>query len=250
MRGRSPGPHPDGGRVGGDTGARARHPAARKLAVGRPVDRLRYIESHAAGRRVLDLGCLDATAQSKRGTGLWLHERIGRVAASLTGLDNSPSIPPEGLDTPFSTIVRGDVMAIDPKVCGDPEVIVAGELLEHVPDPLAFVCGLRRRFPGRTLVLTTPNATGVTNVLLGIVRRESTHPDHLFAFSFTTLTRVMERAGVEDAQIVPYHVSYGEAKLSRRGFSRAAVAAAERVVRVVERAVPMWSTGWIVVARL
>ncbi len=202
------------------------------------------------GLRVLDLGCLDDTALHKRGTETWLHERLARTASHLVGVDTSSSVPEGGLETGFSTIHRGDVRDLPSDLLGHPEVVVAGEILEHVPDAVGFLSALRDRFGGTTLLLTTPNATGLTNLLLAVLGRESMHPDHLCVFSYRTLLQVTARARIEDVQVFPYQVRYTEAKLNARGARRVAVAAAERGVNLVERLVPMWSNGWIVRARL
>lgn len=199
---------------------------------------------------MLDLGCLDETAGVKRGTGFWLHERLGCAAASLTGIDASPLVPDQGIDTGFSRIVRGDVTAFAREVAGQPDVIVAGELIEHLEHPVSFLRALRHAFPGRTLILSTPNATGFTNVALAALRRESNHPDHLTVFSYKTLLQSARRAGIEEVEIIPYAVAYSEAELRARGAVRMAVSVAERAVHLIERAVPLWSAGWILRASL
>jgi SAM-dependent methyltransferase len=226
------------------------HPAARALQLRPPVDRLSFLEDQVRGKRVLDLGCLDDTATQKRGTEAWLHERLGRSAATIVGVDTSARVPEGGLDTGFSRILRGDVRSLDDEALGHPDVIVAGEIIEHVPDAVAFVASLRQRFSGSEVLLTTPNATGLTNIVLGLLRRESMHPDHLCVFSYRTLVQVFARAGVQEVELIPYRVRYTEARLRTTGVANLAVRVAERTVNGVERLVPMWSNGWIARARL
>src|SRR6516225_4007309 len=112
-----------------------------RLVVSRPVDRIRFIAESCAGRRVLDLGAMDETAwQAKRGRGTWLHEEISRTALCVDGVDNSALIPAEGLRTgPNSIIRRGDIADPERLVAEletPPDVVVAGELIEHVESPL------------------------------------------------------------------------------------------------------------------
>jgi DNA-binding NtrC family response regulator len=64
----------------------------------RPVDRVGYIAARCAGKRVLDIGCLDETALAKRTTDEWLHARIAAQAVSVTGVDLSDHLPEDGLD--------------------------------------------------------------------------------------------------------------------------------------------------------
>jgi len=157
------------------------------LRVPRPVDRIGFVAAACRGRVVLDLGAMDETAYvAKRGRGTWLHEAIAATALRVIGIDNSAGVPAEGLATaPNAEIQRGDVTALgewlDANPCA-PEIVVAGELIEHLPNPLAFLQSLAsiERLRGRTLILTTPNATAVHNVAIGLLSRESTHHDHLF----------------------------------------------------------------------
>jgi len=223
------------------------------LLVRFPVDRTAYLLEACKTRSVLDLGCYDETATSKLGTEHWLHGAIARVATCVLGVDSSEAIPHEGLQTgPTSRIVRGDVTALDLKsLCGfAPDVIVAGELLEHLPNALSFLEQLRRLFSGRRLLLTTPNATSVTNGLLAAFHRESNHPDHLQIYSFKTLSTLCRRAGFLSWEMVPYHVRFTEMALRSSGLRWLAVRGAERAVQALESAVPLWSGGMLLDAVL
>ncbi len=224
-----------------------------RVAVSRPVDRIPFIAHLCAGRRVLDLGAMDETAwQAKRGHGTWLHEEISRGALEVEGVDNSKVVPAEGLRTaPNALIRRGDV--VDPEQIAatltlTPEVIVAGELIEHLESPLQFLRGFRRseRLAGSTLVLSTPNSTALHNVLIGMMRRESTHRDHLCIFSYKTLATLCTRAGFTRWEITPYYARFTEMYQRQRGPARLAVRAAERVINLVEWLFPLLSFGYIV----
>jgi 2-polyprenyl-3-methyl-5-hydroxy-6-metoxy-1,4-benzoquinol methylase len=86
-------------------------------------------------------------------------------------------VPEAGLATfPNARIVRGDVMRIaDWLDTNDftPDVVVAGELIEHVENPLALLRGLAstEKLRGRMLVLSTPNATSFHNLAVGLLSR-------------------------------------------------------------------------------
>ncbi len=237
--------------------AKLQYTPLERLTVRRPVDRIPFIAQLCSGLRVLDLGAMDETAwQSKRGGGSWLHEEIARRALRVDGFDNSALVPLAGLATgPSSSIRRGDVG--DPgqllsELPETPEVIVAGELIEHLENPLQFLQRFASapRLVGSTLILSTPNATALHNFLIGLTRRESTHQDHLCILSYKTLTTLCARAGFGEWEIIPYFSRFTEMQARHTGLARFAVRAAERVVNAFEWLFPLASFGFVVRIRL
>jgi SAM-dependent methyltransferase len=224
-----------------------------RVRVDKPVDRLEFISELCRGKKVLDLGCLDETAAVKRDTEHWLHGRIGRVAAKVVGIDSSEHVPPEGLETgPNSKIYRGDATDPDPKllVDDDVDIIVAGEFIEHIDGPLEFFRTMKRRFPGRELIISTPNGVAFANTLLGLAGREAQHPDHVQIFTFKILNTLATRAEFEAWEIRPYRFYATEMILSSSGGKRALSIFVQFVVRTVERMFPLLSFGYVMRARL
>ncbi len=218
-----------------------------RIDIPRPVGRTQYVTERCRGRSVLDLGCRDETALVKCNTPHWLHGEIIKVAKQVTGVDISSEIPPEGLVTgPNARIVRGDVNRLEEAVPGvDVEVVVAGELIEHLADPLAFLRQIRRLYAGRELVLTTPNATALSNAMLAVASRESCHHDHVAIFSVKTLNTLCLRAGFTEWDIIPYHVYFTEMIFRLKGLAKLLVRFSERMVNWGEWAFPMLSGGLI-----
>ncbi len=220
-----------------------------RLPVRAPVDRIAYIAERCRGRRVLDLGCLDETALIKRDTQHWLHGRIATVATEVLGLDLSESLPSDGLRTADNArILRADASDPSPAATGGftPEVIVAGEFIEHLPSPLAFLTSIKRHYPGKSLILSTPNGCSLPNCLLGILRREVQHPDHLQVFTFKTLNTLCVRAGFAGWTILPYQFFATEMILRSRPPLRQVAIIAEKTLRGLERIVPALGFGYIV----
>ena len=223
------------------------------LKVVRPVDRIGYIAELCRAKRVLDIGCLDETSLHKQDTLHWLHGRITQTARSVIGVDLSDLLPAEGIETaPNARIHRGD--GTNPQVPGlvdaDIDIVVAGEFIEHIESPLDFFATMRRRFAGRELVISTPNAMGFGNTVLGALRREAQHPDHIHLFSYKILNTLCTRAGFKSWQIVPYRFYATDMILSSRGRKRLAAQATEKMVRAVERMFPLLSLGYVVRAEL
>lgn len=224
-----------------------------KLPVGRPVDRLSYIAELCRDKTVLDIGCYDETALAKRDTEHWLHDRIRAQACRVVGVDCSSQIPPEGIRTGNNSIIhRGDGVDIAHEILQgeDFEMVVAGEFIEHIENPLLFFKNMKQAFPGRDLVISTPNGVCFANTLLGSIGREVQHPDHLHNFTFKILNTLCLRAGFRDWEIVPYRFYATEMILQSRGMRRSFVVLVERCIRAVERFFPLLSFGYIVRAKL
>lgn len=219
-----------------------------KLPVRRPVDRLDFIADSCVGKVVLDIGCFDETALVKRETQYWLHGRLAAKAKLVVGVDNSNKIPPEGLSTAANAkIYRGDGVHVDESLSGrnDYEVIVAGEFIEHIENPLEFFREMKTRFPGRELIISTPNGVSFANTLLGVTGREVQHHDHLHNFTFKILNTLCLRTGFKSWEIIPYRFYATEMILNSSGVKRVFVTLVERSIRLVERFFPLLSFGYI-----
>ncbi len=220
------------------------------LDVRRPVERVSHIAGACRGKRVLDIGCLDETAFEKRDTQEWLHRRIASVAQTVTGIDLSDSLPEEGLRTaPNAHIHKGDGTA--PDVAADTvDIIVAGEFIEHLENPAAFLRAMKERYPGKTLMISTPNGVSFANALLGTIGREAQHHDHLMTSTYKTLNTLCARAGCRSWQILPYRFYATELKLQSGPVARTGIGVVEGIVRIVERLFPLRSFGYVVTITL
>jgi 2-polyprenyl-6-hydroxyphenyl methylase / 3-demethylubiquinone-9 3-methyltransferase len=110
------------------------------------------------GKTALDVGC---------GAGL-LAEPLARLGASVTGLDAAPELiaaarehaAPQGLAIDYRA---GELTELE----GQFDLITCMEVIEHVADPAAFVQALAKRVaPGGLLILSTPNATALSKLLM------------------------------------------------------------------------------------
>jgi len=223
------------------------------MPVPQPVDRLTYIADRCLDKIVLDVGCYDETALAKRDTEHWLHGRIREKAARVVGVDSSDLIPPEGIRTGDNSIIcRGDGVDIESDILNmaDFNMIVAGEFIEHIDSPLRFFKNMKDRFPNRELIISTPNGSCFANTLLGSIKCEVQHPDHLHNFSFKILNTLCLRANFQDWEIIPYQFYATEMIMQTHGLRRLFVIFVERCIRVVERLFPLLSFGYIVRATL
>lgn len=215
------------------------------LEVNRPVDRINYIVNACSGKNVLDLGCWDETALSKKDTPFWLHSRISAVANNTIGIDKSSSLPDEGFFMPHSKIQKGDITDKDAISGFDVDIIVAGEVIEHLPNTLYFFKILKEAYPGKRLICTTPNATNFSNIFLGIFQRESTHCDHVNIYSYKSLNILAEKSNLSSHSLFPYYVKYPEITLRMKGTKRIVVRVSEKIVNMIEWLVPLYAGGYI-----
>jgi hypothetical protein len=228
-----------------------------KILISRPVDRISFIRKICTGKTILDLGAMDETAfLLKRGQGTWLHEELTKVAKQVVGLDNSSSIPQNGLVTANNAAIhRGDIMKLDAWLnCNalNPDVVVAGELIEHLENPLLFLQSIKSNpaLAGKTLVLSTPNATAIHNCLIGLFSRESTHHDHLCILSYKTICTLLARAGFSEWEIVPYYARFTEMKERHTGLRRGFISMGESGINLLEWFFPIMGFGYIVSVKI
>jgi 2-polyprenyl-6-hydroxyphenyl methylase/3-demethylubiquinone-9 3-methyltransferase len=110
------------------------------------------------GKKALDVGC---------GAGL-LAEPLARLGAAVTGIDASPKVIAVARDHARAMDLEIDYRAGDVQQLEDQfDLITALEVIEHVADPEAFLQALAKRLaPGGVLILSTPNATGWSKLLM------------------------------------------------------------------------------------
>jgi SAM-dependent methyltransferase len=162
-------------------------------------DRVELLRAIARGKRTIDLGFIDQGRMSaKRAEGTWLHAELKEVARELVGID----LDAEGVA--HANELGYDALCAD---CQDPEsllrlglepaeVVVAGELIEHLDRPGAFLDAIKTLVaPGGVLVVTTPNSISLTNFLAALLGRELMNPDHVGWQSPRTMETLLQRHG-------------------------------------------------------
>jgi SAM-dependent methyltransferase len=141
------------------------------------------------GRRVLDLGCRDGALTRAYTEG---NDVVG-VDADREALAEAEKL---GIETRWA-----DLDQQLPFEDGSFDVVVAGELLEHLRDPRRLVAEVRRALRGGgTFVASVPNAYRVKNRLRFLLgRRPEDDPTHLQMFSPNEVRALL--AGFEDVQV-------------------------------------------------
>ena len=157
-----------------------------KLKLQRPVKRISHFALTCKGKKVLDLGSYDETAVNlKSDTKYWLFSELEKNAMELIGIDNA--LPQETITYKSAKIIKKDVFLIKQEDFKEIDIISAGEILEHLYSPFEFLSFINKEFKGKELILSTPNGLNFGNTLMGLIKREVQHPDHLQVFSYKTL---------------------------------------------------------------
>ena len=220
------------------------------------VQRIPHVAGLVAGRSAIHVGFVDAGYQEMQDkAGTWLHAHLDRSATRLIGIDLDEPGVAQAVEAGYEAYVADcrDPGAIDALGIEPAEIVVAGEVIEHLDDPGSFLEGLHGLVaPGGQLVLTTPNASGLLNGFAAMAGAEINHPDHVVLFSYRTLSNLMARHGWEVVATATFVPSVKEAPGS--GLRQKVLGYAGRFVLWLERTIgrlwaPFVADGLIVTAR-
>lgn len=163
-------------------------------------DRDRYLVSHSEGHAVLHLGCANAESiDSRLPKGNMLHLRLLKAARKVVGVDidelSIDKLRARGInDLHVADIEEADFSAF----ASDCDLVIAGEVLEHLQNPgraMARVRDLLSSSSG-TFIITVPNAFGFHNILsVALKRYELVLATHNAYYSPTTIREFIGRCG-------------------------------------------------------
>ncbi len=178
------------------------------------VQRVDFIKKMCEGKRVLHLGCTNSPyTNDSIQNDMLLHHDLKKVAKELYGFDYDA----EGLEI-FKQIGEKNIYWADLEKLDEVElnetfdVIIAGEMIEHLSNPGLFLRGIKRFMnKDSKLVITTINAySGMRFFIYGLRGRgganEPVHPDHVAYYSYKTLNLVVEREKLKIKDFVFYDI--------------------------------------------
>jgi cyclopropane fatty-acyl-phospholipid synthase-like methyltransferase len=190
----------------------------------RILERTDYLVNACRGKKVLHVGCADTPYTAERlKDGTLLHGLIEQVAAAQYGIDLSASGIALLRESDYHNLAVADAEHLatsQPFGAVEFDVIVAGEIIEHLPNPGLFLENLKPllRQPSARLILTTINTYCAHRFLYSLLtRRESVHPDHICYFSEKTLTRLVTGCGYEVEDFAWYPVGREHERALKHG---------------------------------
>lgn len=166
-------------------------------------DKNKTIINIARGKKVLHLGCVgfadlpdaDRVKLAKQS----LHYELTNSADTI-GIDYSQNaINYYRENGVFNNVLFGNVEKLD-EVAIDSyfDVIIAGDIIEHVSNPGLMMDGLKRFFHKDTVfIITTPHAFGLLNFIRHASGRFVDGKEHVMTFNAINLTQLLDRHGYE-----------------------------------------------------
>jgi len=209
------------------------------------VQRAQYLREICRERDVLHLGCTNwPYREQSAADDRFIHFPLVEVGREVWGVDADQ----EGLNAlaaqGVNNLVRADLEHLDAAPIDRTfDVIVAGEVIEHLSNPGVFLEGVKRFMRADSvLVITTVNAyCGFRFLTYGLRgghgANEPVHPDHVAYYSYSTLGHLLSRARLAKRRFLFYDLG-----AEHRRFVRAPV---RWINDIVVRAFPQLADGVI-----
>lgn len=143
------------------------------------VDRTIYLAAQAKDKTLVHIGCTGP-----------LDVALRKVSKKCYGIDVQPLDRPDFYQCNLDALAYDDLPKYD-----DAELVICGEVLEHLSNPGFFLISVREAYPV-PVIFTVPNAmcAGSSDWLLKR-GRENVNRDHVAYYSYTTLKTLLTRAG-------------------------------------------------------
>lgn len=172
------------------------------------TDRFEAIKEFLINKSVLDLGCMQYDEESAM-EDKWLHRKIEKVSKEVTGVDI--------IENKKFNIIKGDLQDINFDLKKKFDVIVAGELIEHMSNQGVFLDIVRKHMKKNgKFILSTPNAASLGIFIRRVLKLHSglaTSSEHVLLHDEKTLEQVLNLHGFKIIDIIYWQdQSYGKRK--------------------------------------
>lgn len=152
------------------------HPVPRSIV----VDRDKHLVEQATGKTIIHIGCTGP-----------LDAKLLAVSKKCYGIDSEALTRPDFIQCDLDNIHDHTF----PKFY-DVDLIICGEIVEHLSNPGYFLQDLRSTYPRCQIIVTAPNAFHLSGQEWLVKRgRENVNQGHVCYYSYTTLKELLRRAG-------------------------------------------------------
>jgi 2-polyprenyl-3-methyl-5-hydroxy-6-metoxy-1,4-benzoquinol methylase len=160
--------------------------------------KIKFVTDRCRGKSVLDIGCVQHHASSAKSKH-WLHKAIQAVASDVTGLDiDSKGV--KALDEQGYNVIHGDAQSFSLDRTFD--VIVAGDLIEHLSNYGDFLAGCVRHMTNNSrLIICTPNPWHWHKTVRALWRDVPVNGEHTCWMCPTTLSQLALRYGLQITEV-------------------------------------------------
>ena len=194
-----------------------------------PKEHLQYVRSRdaeilkrCAGKKVVHIGATDHPFTKERwDRGDLLYLRIAQNAEQQIGIDLS-SEAAEFLNK--QKLKNSEVIIQNMNNLHNleiqPDIIIFGDTLEHLINLGTALENLKQMMTPKTeLLISVPNAFYIVNFIYAIFRMEHQHPDHSVAFTYKTLTQLLDKNDfwIEDFKFSHLDISLDKSIINFRG---------------------------------
>ncbi len=159
------------------------------------------IEDLVRGKRVLHLGCIGfADSSPDERNELFrqsLHFRLSSIADVL-GVDYAEDVVTKlhAADLGKNILVGNVEQLDDLEIPGTFDVVLAGDIIEHIDNPGLMLAGIKKYCtPDTELIVTTPNAFGILGNIRYAFGRFREAKEHVLSFNPYNLEQLLERHG-------------------------------------------------------
>lgn len=164
------------------------------------VNRIEEIQRLCAKKRVLDVGACAHGDIERLANDTFLHTAIAKVTPNVIGLDNDKAAIATLANHGFR-IEYGNAENFGPNQFGYFDVIVAGEIIEHLSNPGKFIeNSFNCLNPGGLFIATVPNAwsfSRLKQLYKKIDDTKWTHDQHTCWYSKATIKFFLQRYNFE-----------------------------------------------------
>ncbi len=165
------------------------------------VQRVEFIKNACAGKKILHLGCTNYPYTKEAiENEMLLHTELGKTAKELYGFDYDQAGIDILQDSGVRNLFQADLEKLEKVELNETfDVIIAGEIIEHLRNPGLFLQGIQRFMnPETNLIITTVNAYCAFRFIVYGLRgkggeNEPVHPDHVAYYSYKTLSLAINR---------------------------------------------------------
>lgn len=166
-------------------------------------NRRNFIIQFVKNKKVIHLGCCDhkPVIRDKIKDNSWMHKIITENSKECIGIDiEKDTVEYVRSEFKYENIIYGDITdkkKIKEVVDNKFDIMVMGEILEHVDNPVLFLKQIRENYKNNIsqILITVPNAFSYRNMKSVKENSEVINSDHRYWFTPYTLAKIISLAG-------------------------------------------------------